>query len=85
MSQNQLQIICRSHLPGNSKVFNLYMNNDSTILELKRKISEITIVAAEMLQLYCERKILLDSYSIKSYNLRSNSFVLIVPKLLGGE
>lgn len=85
MSQNQIDIICKTKFPGNSQVFHLLMNNNSTILELKKKISEITFVTAEMLHLICERKILFDSQSIQSYNLRRNLFVLVVPKLFAGE
>jgi hypothetical protein len=79
-----MNILCQAQLPGNSQSFQIFIDPNSTVLELRKKISERTSVAASELNLVCGKKQLEDYQTIQSYRLKTNSVVFVIYKLPGG-
>jgi hypothetical protein len=79
-----MNIRIQSQLPNNSQTFQVPINPDSTVLELKRKVSEQTDVNADFITLVYGRKKLQDSETVQSYNLRQTAVVFVIYNLAGG-
>jgi hypothetical protein len=79
-----VSIFCQAQLPGYSTKFQIFIDSNSSVEELKRKVAERFNANIHQFSLVSGGLQLLDKRSIKSYHMRPAQIVFVVSKLQGG-